>query len=641
MEKNVEHRYLAAMAVFRQMYDDRKEVYDIICAFISSYINETRKYTFVLSELVEEVNNYYNFNLPIAIIKSSLKRILGISKDEKSTEKGVYVVDFDIFCSNFHPANLTENEGKNDDIFNMLIAYIEKRKGELKQDEKQILFTSFYDYILDKDSHEKYSELISAFIVENSNNTNLTKQLTEITEGVIIYTGITADVDVTRLGSWNQELTIYLDTEIIFHLAGYNGLFYEQQAKDFINLVKEINHTKEYIHLRYFDNTQKEIDSFFYKAEEIVETHRLFDEKVAMKTIVNGCKKRSDVAIKKTNFNLLLSQYSIKKDENNLYYDDEKNNKYNLIPSNSTEEEIDARQGITYINMLRKGINTPPLSKIKYILITGKGMILKKANDPSIRQSDDIPLATTLCYMTGTFWFKLNKGFGHKKQLTTFYVVNKAKMVLSAILTFNINNKYKELNQQYDDGKITIDQVASAISTFRKESKMPEEIIPSDINYILSLLDESDLERIQNENSLRESKLKETEKILTDKTELLNMKEDVITYVKKENEELKSRLRDLENKELERKMEEIEEEKRNKKNKCIAFLILKIVILLFISIIIFYVLNKYVVSKLPNKWSELLGDLSSIIGLLVMFIPVFKKFIIEKYKKDIDRIDKG
>lgn len=89
-------------------------------------------------------------------------------------------------------------------------------------------------------------KFISAFLLENENDSLIVEMINAIKEGAIIYTGITTDLNIDdnnidNLGIWRKEITIFLDTEILFHLYGYNGEYYKQQADDFISKQAEEN----------------------------------------------------------------------------------------------------------------------------------------------------------------------------------------------------------------------------------------------------------------------------------------------------------------------------------------------------------------------------------------------------------------
>lgn len=132
--------------------------------------------------------------------------------------------------------------------------------------------------------------------------------------------------NIGETGSITKPLTLYLGTEILFSLAGYNGEIFHQFACDFFEQVRLANTgATPKIVLRYFADIKKEIDDFFNIACEIVEgkRYRLLD-KPAMKAITNGCNTSADVDIKKSDFyHLLQFSFGIAEDPNNDYYGEE------------------------------------------------------------------------------------------------------------------------------------------------------------------------------------------------------------------------------------------------------------------------------------------------------------------------------
>lgn len=150
------------------------------------------------------------------------------------------------------------------------------------------------------DSH--FQKYISSYVIENSKNEEIQKQLDDIHEGLIIYTGITSELDYSKLGSWKNSLTLYLDQEILFHIVGYNGEFFKKQADDFLSLVSEINRKEKLIKLLYFDSVKRDIEHFFNNAEAIVSGKMISNGTIAMAFVTKDCFEPSDVITKKECF---------------------------------------------------------------------------------------------------------------------------------------------------------------------------------------------------------------------------------------------------------------------------------------------------------------------------------------------------
>ena len=82
-----ESKLLASLAVFRELYDSKKDVYGVIAEFIREIIISRAKYQFNITEIVQMLNSIYEFSLPEAVVKVSLSKLDFISKSE-----GVYIV---------------------------------------------------------------------------------------------------------------------------------------------------------------------------------------------------------------------------------------------------------------------------------------------------------------------------------------------------------------------------------------------------------------------------------------------------------------------------------------------------------------------------------------------------------------------
>lgn len=77
---------------------------------------------------------------------------------------------------------------------------------------------------MDDSAEKEYSQYISAFILKNEKDGEFKASLNKIREGVILYSGLKYNTNLSETGSWKNELTVYLDTEIIFHFYGLNFL---------------------------------------------------------------------------------------------------------------------------------------------------------------------------------------------------------------------------------------------------------------------------------------------------------------------------------------------------------------------------------------------------------------------------------
>lgn len=515
-----EGRCLASLAVFRELYDSQKDVYAIIAEFLNEIIMTKGMHQFTVTEISNLVNDIYDFSLPEAVVKSSLNRLNYLSKD-----RGVYTKDPSVEAKRH---NISEKQAEiqknNNEIFEGLFRFVEAEKKEaLNDEEKAAVVHAFCTFLLDGVSRQKYGEYISAFVIKHKTDIDFIKMLKLIKEGVILYSGIKYTNDLTDIGTWKDELTIFADTEILFHMAGLNGELNKALFDDFFSFVKEINNKnkKRVIHIKYFREVKEEIESFFKKAEFIVSGSAIISPKgTAMPYIVNGCSSASDVISKKAEFFQLMSTNGILEDDYQGYYED-KNYKFNIVDKDVIEniskatgvEDITEHLAyLNYVNIRRGGSNAYNFEKVGYILLTGKSKTIQVAWHDDLRRLTSVPLATTLDFLTNKFWYKLNKGFGNGNYPKSFDVITRAQILLSSQLNDSVVKKFEELHDQFKQGKLTETQAVATIVELRKLTKKPEEIGLEDVESILETLTEGSIERyIQEQDYLRAKAAKEAE----------------------------------------------------------------------------------------------------------------------------------
>ena len=225
MEKNKEEsKCLASLAVFRELYNKQKDVYGVISAFLNEIISSNGIKQFNITEVTNLLNSTFDFSIPEAVIRTSLGRL-----DYLEKEQGVYTVVKPINSVNGEVSTLQKEIIQNNDIIiENLFDFIQtEKKTLLNEAEKKKIEHSFCSFLLDNANGEYYAEFISAFFVENNNDLGFRKKINTIREGVVLYSGLKYNNNLNDLGSWKTEFTIYLDTEILFHFAGYNGEIYK------------------------------------------------------------------------------------------------------------------------------------------------------------------------------------------------------------------------------------------------------------------------------------------------------------------------------------------------------------------------------------------------------------------------------
>lgn len=533
-----ESQLLASLAVFRELYDSQKDIYGIISEFLNEIITSQGKHSFNLTEITNLLNNTFEFDIPEAVVLTALKRLTYLKKEE-----GVFIVQRELIKDTPKIDKIqTELKKSNDELINGLFSFIANEiNSELSDNEMLKIVHSFCSFLMDSSDNGEYSKYISAFIINNKQDEEFKSKLNKIREGVILYSGIKYNYNLSEVGSWKTKLTIYLDTEMLFHFSGYNGKLYQSIFNDFFKYVKDINTKvqKKLIQLRYFREVKAEIEAFFTKAEYIVAGKDSLNPKMtAMSSIIEGCKKQSDIIEKKSDFFLLLKNSGIFEDELTNYFD-ERNYEYNIIDQKtvmavSTElgfEIGEYLRFLNYIHIQRKEANANNFYNIGYILLTGNSKTIKVAWHNMIKPEGVVPLATTLYWITNKFWFKLNKGFGHSSIPKSFDVITKAQIILSSILNESVGEKYDELQSQFKNKNITEEQAAARIVNLKNQARKPEDITTEDISSILDVISEDSLEKfIKEQEHFKNKADKQAKDNIILKKNLIQKKERLEKY---------------------------------------------------------------------------------------------------------------
>jgi len=233
-----DNRLLASLAVFRELYNAEKDVYGIISVFLNDLIGLEQLYSFDANEITIKLNDTFEFDIPKAVVETSLRRLKFIEKNQ-----GKYTVT-DISKINNKNVQTKQQtiQSNNETIINNLFRFIEtEKKTTLSEKDKEKVSHSFCCFLLDLNNGNEFIEYITSFILKNESDSLFKNQLNLIREGVILYSGIKYNNNLNDLGTWRTELTIFIDTEILFHIAGFNGELYQNLANDFLSYVREIN----------------------------------------------------------------------------------------------------------------------------------------------------------------------------------------------------------------------------------------------------------------------------------------------------------------------------------------------------------------------------------------------------------------
>lgn len=587
-----ENKVLAGLAVFRSLYDSEKDIYEVIAAFLKEIIFDNKLYSFTSEEITNKLNSIYQFDIPVAVVSSSLKRISFITKSN-----GHYVITENNILSSVIGEKEENVINAHKEILSQLYKYIEKELNiTINEDNQTKIQSDFCNFLLDKEMNNEFIPYISGFIISRQNDTEFQKKLTLIREGVILHTGIRYNSDPADRGGWKSPLVIFFDLEILFHLAGYNGEIHKIQAEELISYIKELNRKEKKIELKYFKDTKSEIDKFFRIAERIVKgIERINPRITAMVSITNGCTTSSEIQCKKDDFfSLIENKHQILEDNYDKYYLEE-NFKYNIIEKQDIDipevEEADYNYNslifLNYIAIRRKDKISPNFENIGYILLTGNKTTQNIASEKCTK--GNVPLSTNIGFMINKIWFKLNKGLS-KSFPQSFNIISKSQIILSKLICDGVGEKYNQLKEEIDKNKITKEQAKSRYNHLRSNIKRPEDVDINVIEDIYSFLEDNTESYLAQQEYLRnkteeleqnyDNLLKEREEDFKLKRVLLDSMDFKLKTLKEKKESVIKSKKEIED-------DIMKKEKLSKRTSKICFWSISILIYIIISILLF------------------------------------------------------
>lgn len=644
---------IAAFATIKSLSDEKRyqSPYQILGDFIKSILSDKSIFSFQSAEMKRMLFEKFGFDIPEAVIKTTVRKMPGITLSE-----GVYSVSFsELELDSLFAEKQQEADKTNTNIIALLVEYIQERTGDqsvwidtLTQDLVSFLVGTPYDV-------GKYTDIIAEFILKNENNKEIQDFLNKVKEGSILYIGLNYNINET--GSITKPLTLYLGTEVLFSLVGYNGTIYKQLADDFYSQVRAANNggTKRII-LRYFSDVKKEIDDFFLMASEIVDRKRTqYCEKPAMTAILNGCHSSSDVSVKQADFyHLIQYSFGIVEDTGIDYYDEEcfESNLESFDYVDDDDKNKKRETGIRYIshiNKLRNGQVFVSDIDSEYILITNTKatLLISKEQSDKIKEEREMDyianFAISLGRITSLLWYKLGNGFGSKGYPSSVSAVLDARIILSSSIAKKASKAYFDIKQQYESGIISKEQLAGRIITLKHKPALPEELQWNGIAEIMDFSPEF-LSRYEEEHKTNQKALEEKERIINDLMEessaRLSSKEATIaaqeaTIIEKnktlsERDETiatQSKCIEAQNAELEKyhQKEVAEKRKKEKRKRIICFIgsilwkAVVVAVIVFVSVLI--------CNKLNANISAVVGLAVGIIGTIPTAISVIKKDI--------------
>ncbi len=526
--EHVNKELLASTAVFAEMANKDVSLKQVLSEFVLATYSLESAFTQTSDEVVNALSTHFEFEIPNAVVRTILKKL---KRDNiLNNTNGTYSISVEErkkWESLFERVEQKETEQKG--ISDELIKYVELQRGKLDDFKKSELLKCFSEYLFDESFEDQYSDLVSAFIIRQSQDQEFSKELNLIREGITILKGVKYNPEINEIQQWRKELTIYMDVEHLFSILGYNGELFKKLVGDLVDLVRQINQQhqkkagKKAIQFKYLEETESEVKSFFYAARKIAsgETSRK-DSSVAMDAILKGTTTSSDIIRKESEFFTDLKSNGITKQSPIDLYDNhhlnvEDTSIYDKYESEADENQISSiLKSFTAINIQRKGNNRNSFENIGHIIMTGSSLKLKISSDLDAKIEDgDFSYATHIYYVTQRLWFRLNKGLGFNNQLpTSLDVVAKAQTLLSKHLNSSVRERFNKLEADIESGTRTLESVQEYYINLRTNVVKPEEIVPENVEERVKFLyDENDLENFKEEQSLLKRKAEELDQL--------------------------------------------------------------------------------------------------------------------------------
>ena len=208
---------LAAYATIKSMADNSKykNQYYILAEFIKYIIAERKLFSFSITQMMEFLEEEFNFRIPYTVVKMALNKIDALTKANSD-----YSVNVSVQADSFFNDNTKELTDKTRRITESLHNYVLTSYPEGTWSDA--IDEELVCYLLDKRDGDtyQYSELISRFLMEVKDEVDI-QTLQKIREGSVLYSGLCYGIIDT--GSVKNDITFYLDTEVLFYIAGYNG----------------------------------------------------------------------------------------------------------------------------------------------------------------------------------------------------------------------------------------------------------------------------------------------------------------------------------------------------------------------------------------------------------------------------------
>ena len=501
-QKQVPEHVLAAYVVFEGFYNhDIKSSRDILARFLRYVLLQKKVRDFTLTDLETWLSDEFGFQIPEAVVESALNALRRQIPIERAND--VYHIQgtLEDFVDPAEEQKIQQETEATQDVLDLLEKHL-AQKGRVAYRRAQIV-EELNRFLMDEESGDAELSLqINSFIWNLKNKSEQWyQQIASMRTGCILLHGISYDLDHVKMH--DGKLTLFLATEILFDIEDLNEIVRKHVADDFMQLVHEYNRPERRIILRYFTSTKEEVHSFFFKAEHLLRqgaTGTAFGS--AMKKILEGCEKPSDVVEKEERFWGDLHRLGI--DEDSFDYYTKELEPYNLEMVQEDPEDEKPVRYLSNINKLRRGKQAEDYIAAGALLLTTSSRALRREeNQPGKR---NVPLAVHIGTFTQYLWFRLRKGYDVKMGPQWFDAGIKAKILLSEAIQHNINAVYEEAKKKFEAGEMKMEEIQQIILTLRKYDVSPEQLTEEHADAMIHL-DEATVRRSIEEQQQKEQAL--------------------------------------------------------------------------------------------------------------------------------------
>lgn len=165
---------MASYVLFKDLYDNKKDIYDILIEFIIFTLKRTSTVSFSIIECLDSVKKEFGLNdIPTATLKTALKRLK--REGYIHVNNGRYLVANPLFANEEHqitPNKLLEILSMHKKLLERLFQFIEKQSlTVLSEDDKMEIRECFNSYFMDGREQNDYSKFIYSFIVAQTDPT--------------------------------------------------------------------------------------------------------------------------------------------------------------------------------------------------------------------------------------------------------------------------------------------------------------------------------------------------------------------------------------------------------------------------------------------------------------------------------------